>query len=484
MKLLNEIKNLNNIYELFALCCSYVFIEIKKSPYNFSDFQSDKYVQVYDFLVEYLENKKNIGESAAFNELKVQVRNFLQPKSNVEKCFAIIENIDELIECKIEDGFVKKKNLVKFESLSDRYKDKVRIIPKKVESFVSKGEFIYKKRSKDSFELFRRKRTCVCSELDKNTVNYQICDENFIDKYPFMIHKVMEYHPIALHFKDRKKIVIAIFPFMNEKTNDLFDISYENKRFNIKKIYESAREKLRKRYISIYEKCIDKDIDFLIFPEMLLYEELLNQMERKNGSPQIIINGSIWKNSSNKSIVTNGDFEEIFSYYKKNPFVQLKKESEKYTEYTECLDTTQNREYDLLEIPEIGRVGVCICKDLIDEEVKRFHKSLNTSLLLVPAYTSSNDLLASARNLSEEFNCVVVVANSCSAISDNKKKIGFLTLPAKEKTNRTCLVKEYEKTNCEETCHMTCCGKIFTIRLDEIEQKEGVISFKINESVL
>lgn len=483
MQLLNEVKQLHNIYDLFALCCSYILLETQKTEYDFQAFDDSKYDDMYDTIEEYIFNKMNIGEYNAFEELRKQMITFFQPKANIEKCFAIVQLIDELIEEELYDGFVKKKGVISYSSLSLRYSNQVCVIPKRQETFVEKGELVYKEKTKDNFDLFRNKHDCPCCELDRTTNRYMICNKYMIDKYPFVIHRFSETHPISRHFKDRQRIKIAIFPFTNEKMEDILNIRFKKKSFYISEMYDMARRQLQQRYKMIYEKCLHKDIDFLVFPEMLMTEDIMAQVEIKEGAPQIIVNGSIWDSLSNKSIVTDGNLEEIFSYCKKEPFIH-EVEGNKYTEH---LDLTKNKEYNLLEIPKIGRIGICICKDLLNEDVKMFHKYLGTNLLIVPAYTASNDLQSSARNLSEEFNCVVVVANSCSAIAkeNNKKKsIGFLTLPAKNKTMRTSLVKEYKKNECADKCVEECCGRLFSIFFDQTEQHDGIISFKVVENIL
>lgn len=482
MLMLNEIDQLENVYDLLALCCSYIFIETEKKVYDFQTFEDSKYDDVYDCIQEYIINKQDRGECDAFQELRKQIKSFLQPKPNIEKCFAIVQFIDELIEGELFDGFVRKKGIISYISLSHRYVDRVRIIPKYEESFVEKGELIYKEETKDKFKLFRKKHKCPCCNLDRTMSRYTICNKLLIDKYPFTIHRFAEKHPVSMHFKDRKQLIIAVFPVTNDKIDNILNVQFEKESFYIGGMYKDARERLQQRYRTIYEKCLDKDIDFLVFPEMLMNEEFMSQVDVKEGAPQIIIHGSIWESLCNKSIVTDGNMDEIFSYYKKEPFIHEVGDKE----YTEHLDFSKNKEYNLLEILGLGRIGVGICKDLINEDVKMFHKYLDTNLLIIPAYTASNDLQSSARNLSEEFNCVVVVANSCSAIANNSQKntVGFLTLPAKSNTQRTSLLKEYGKSECANKCVEECCGKIFSILFDQTERYEEIVSFKVVEDTL
>ena len=81
-----------------------------------------------------------------------------------------------------------------------------------------------------------------------------------------------------------------------------------------------------------------------------------------------------------------------------------------------------------MDIEGVGRIGIAICKDLLNEKVKLFHKYMGTDFLIVPAYTDSMDLQSSAQELSKEYNCVVIVANACSAVEKpESNRIGFLT---------------------------------------------------------
>lgn len=171
------------------------------------------------------------------------------------------------------------------------------------------------------------------------------------------------------------------------------------------------------------------------------------------------------------------DGEELFSYCKKNPY----KYEDEGNEYTEWLDSKENREYSLLDIPSLGRVSVAICKDLWSEEIKLFHKMMKTNILIVPAFTASGDLESSARSLSEEYNCIVVLANSCSALSapQREQKIGFVSLPAKRGSQRTFDVKYYKAGVCQKDCSKICKGQLITIEFTDFNKSNKISCYKI-----
>ena len=247
--------------------------------------------------------------------------------------------------------------------------------------------------------------------------------------------------------------------------------------FYLYKMYSESEEKLRNRYKDICERSKKRDIDFLIFPEMLLTEDMIfSTRDNESLQQQIVINGSVSKKKINKVIITDAKKDLICTYCKKEPFEYENKKDKKT--YKEWLDYKQNREYSIIEIEGMGRIGVCICKDLLNEDVKLFHKYIKTNILIIPAYTASMDLYSSAESLSKDYLCVVVMVNACSAI-DNKKEIGFITLPAKKDTSRSNNRVDYIQDECKEVCTEQCTGKKCEINFYETKQYDMGLSYKI-----
>ncbi len=103
--------------------------------------------------------------------------------------------------------------------------------------------------------------------------------------------------------------------------------------------------------------------------------------------------------------------------------------------------------------------------------------------MIVPAYTKSMDLEASAENLSKEYNCVVVVVNACSALQKEKNntRIGFITLPAKMKSDRASVTIRYFRDECSKECEENCKVKKITIDFERKNIYEDKESFLVEE---
>lgn len=467
-----------------ALCCSYILNELETESYVFRSFDADCYEEVEYAVERYCCEVQEKGHRRAFDELRSYLLVFFTEGISIERCFAVAYFIDENIDIDITDQLLGGNGIIAYESLNESYRDRVRIIPKMESTLLTRSERRYNEYSDNAQELFRTRRECACSEVDGEFIHYSIWDQEKIKKYPLTIYHIDEKNPISKHFYQRSQIVFGIVPFTNLELEKILKIKYFRSTFSVEKMDETAEKMLAERYRKICEGCDNKDIDFLIFPEMLMTKRIIDSIDKnhKSDSPQFIVNGSIWENRTNKCIVSDGEGNEIFSYLKKQPFT-LKKDKKEYVEY---LDPSRNRHFAILEIEDIGRIGICICKDLINEEIKMFHKYIWTNILIVPAYTQSMDLQSAAEELSKDYHCIVVVVNACSAIENGtkKKQIGFLTLPAKEKSTRSELTIKYFQDDCKKGCKYKCSGKIFFVNFLNIESANEEYHFNVTQGVL
>lgn len=486
MFVLQQIGNIDNIYDLMALCSSFIFCELDKKSYEFARFKDDDYDNVYDAIDRYRCERHHKGSKSAFDELRNYLISFLKPETTVEKCFAVVKYIDELVEAEINGRLLGGKQIIEYSSMNEQYKNKVRIIPKMRGTFLERGEEQFKNINNSKYSLFRGRRECACSLLDREIINYMIWDEQHIDDYPTFIYRFDKKSSIVKHFYERNQIVFGIVPFTDKPGNEILNVQYEHRAFYIQNMYEDAERELRERYKNVCSRCEQEDIDFLIFPEMLMTEYIISAVQNSGKilSPKIIVNGSIWKDYVNKSVITDGNGTEIFHYCKKQPY-EFEKDGEKYREF---LDQEKNKAYTILEIEGFGRVGIGICRDLINETVKLFHRYMGTDLLIVPAYTASMDLQGSAEDLSKEYNCIVVAANACSALGgeregDEADRIGFITLPAKNGNDRSCVLRRYTRESCAQECVRRCVGKKFIINFFQTKEYPEGVSYEIEEDI-
>lgn len=483
-EVLEQLEKINKIYDLMALCASYVINEYNKpdNKYEFATFDDAQFDCVYDAVELYTHNCQYQGHRAAFNELREFALSFLKDNLTVERVYAVVYYIDELVDIEINDNFLEGRHVIKYEALNEQYQDCIRIIPKKFKSFLDSGDAWYRTTKDSEYSMLRDRRECACSCFDGEMSNYSIWNKRLIEKYPLTIYRFDKKSMVAQRFCDRSKFNFGIVPFTDKALEQILDIRYRNRAFFIDKMHEESEEELLKRYDDICDRSQKSEVDFLIFPEMLLTNDIVSGRKSQAGrDAQIIINGSISQNRVNKTIVTDGNKNEIFRYCKKEPFTM----EDKGKEYKEWLDSAQNKEYSIMEIEGIGRVGIAICKDLLSEDVRMLHKHVGTDVLIVPAYTSSSDLLSAAQNMSTDYNCVVVIANACSAIGSASldKEIGFITLPMKCKGNRRgSRVIPYFRKDCAESCSAMCIGKKIEIDFNDTKEDEEGISYQVRES--
>lgn len=485
MEFIEQLDNIYKIYDLMALCSSYIINQCTENIDEILLFDDENYNNIYDAINMYCFEKIDKGYKKAFSELKDYLKECLINEITIEKCYAIVKYIDELVEVEIDASLLGKEDVIVYSSMNEQYTDSVKIIPKLKNTILNRGELEFLENNESEKPLFRERRKYMCSVLDAFMVNYMIWNKENILRYPFKIFRFNRISIFSKYFYDKKQICFGISPLTNKSLDELFEIRYKGSTFYIDHMHKAAEKELKKRYENIFFNCTqNEDIDFLIFPEMLITEEIMSSLKahkRSESRPIVIINGSIWKDKINKTLITDDEGMKILEYAKKEPF--------KYRyagkEYTEWLDQSRNKEYTILEIEGIGRIGVAICKDLVNEDVKLFHKAMETDILIVPAYTKSMDLQTSAENMSEEYHCIVVVANACSALRGkvDGEKIGFVSLPAKNGAQRTSKVIEYNRNICESNCETLCLGKKILIKFLETEMTREGISFEVGEGV-
>lgn len=466
--MLNSLRCAKNIYDLMALCCVYIEKTLE-SRTVLDDFEDDNYNNVYDAIDSYCIDREEYGREQAFEKLKKFVTNFFNHKVSVERCFAIVKYIDDLVEIEYPVRYVRIKDIEAYERLNSSFYDKVRIIPKNRNNFFSKHERILREQSGSEHDFFRKKREIFCSVIDEYMVNYAIWDESNLKKFPLKIYRMWENHYVTKHLQEISRLSFAILPLTNIEFDRCFEWQSQNKTFSIHKMKDDIEKQILEKYKFFLKEMSNKKIDFLIMPELMMSDYIINELiSNEIAFANINVLGSVWKDDVNKTDIYSKEKEFLFSYCKKTPFILN-------GEWKERLNSEKNKEYSILEIPHFGRVGIVICKDLLDENVKMFHKYMGTNILLVPAYTESMDLQSAAGELARDYHCIVVVANSCSAIQE--KRIGFISLPAKNVSDRAELISMYCKEQCNEGCEQKCDGRIVTIDFTRSSDYEGDVSY-------
>ena len=480
------VRKTDGIYELLALCCKYIIEKIELEYYELHSFDDENYKYIYDMIESYTSEIEDIGHKKAYAELKNSVCNWLQTGITLERCYAIVRYIDELVELEMRSIVKRIPGFFEYSTLNRTYQDEIRIIPKIKDMFLKddEGEFLLKDPNNVEYPLFREESECFASVVDEVTNNYMIWDKRNVERFPIRIMRIDDNSSLADHFYHKNKLTIGIVPFTRKKLNKVLNMKFGKGTFHVDDMRKDANEELKERYKDIYLRSQDKDVDFLIYPEMLMSEDIIDSLPNEGLSekgPKFIINGSVWTNYSNRTITTDLFGNRVFTYYKKCAFKY--KENEK--KYKEVLNSDINKEFVVLEIPGFGRIAICICKDLADENILLFHKMINTNVLFVPAFSNSFQLKNDAKTMASKYNCITVFANSCSAYCEHWKKdsnydIGFVTIPAKLKTSSDYYMQDYTAEKCHLSCGMGCSCKLFTISFNEIVKYDDRFSIRIN----
>lgn len=95
-----QIMQADNVFDLFALFSSYILEHFDKNPYEFYDFEDDNYNDVHDAVEKYVSDVGYKGHKCAVRSLKKTFIQLFNNEFNIEKCYAVVRYIDDLIECK------------------------------------------------------------------------------------------------------------------------------------------------------------------------------------------------------------------------------------------------------------------------------------------------------------------------------------------------------------------------------------------------
>lgn len=211
-----------------------------------------------------------------------------------------------------------------------------------------------------------------------------------------------------------------------------FRITLFEDRANFKIEYD---EMYSQRVVDIFKNevshAIDTDIDIAIFPEMLGSEEcvrITSKFYQENWNARIPVLtllptreyciDTTNKTYVNELAVLDEDGNAIICYHKQHPF-----EYDKIT-VAEC-DKLSKRFFEpivadhelfIIHIPGAGRIGIMICSDIFDSNLREYLiKQNKLTLLLHPSFSGGLDLLERAYSTADENSCDVVLCNTCAA---------------------------------------------------------------------
>lgn len=342
-----------------------------------------------------------------------------------------------------------------FDALNDNLDDTHIIILKKTECKWSKRE--------------------TGSGLNGLLRNFYFIDQNRLDGMQIRNY-VLDYKSV---FNERKaSLKIAVSPITQEKTVE-FSAPYDGintrtgipqKLFRVEKVL--GEEMITNQVIENIYIAGKKDVDILVFPEMLGTQNmLLNVMgtlshDGGRNVPPLIVFPSIWEKTENDMANTNKSYmimngeHILFKQHKRCDYKYDTQEGAVYEDINR--DRSQNNVLNVIHVEGLGRICIIICYDYLDEEnQERIMKNVRPTLVCTPSFSTGSFHF---QTLSEAFfkqNCNLIWCNTCSAAHETKKDKNFEVIGIITTLNKQCSQLELEsfkqifkgKTKCNrENC--------------------------------
>lgn len=136
MEIVNQIKYLNNVYDLLALCCEIIMF---CKDYDYNSGGSVKYTaELQDVFSQYDTECRKGYKTRAFAHLKKGIEEFLNRDTNTDRIFAIALIIDDRIRPEVVERCSTGEDFIEYEGLNRQYTDQVLVTPKKINSFLTK----------------------------------------------------------------------------------------------------------------------------------------------------------------------------------------------------------------------------------------------------------------------------------------------------------------------------------------------------------
>lgn len=321
-----------------------------------------------------------------------------------------------------------------------------------------KTDYIYS----DGMKL-RKKIRHETRNINTNLHNIIILKRQIIESFQQIPHEMPKVYQLNdKHYFDRlignhEIINIGLAPFSKILHVDIVESETE---FEIINPQDDESTKVSERYIQILDEMINHNIHIAIFPEIALMPSVLESIKAHlsdctGHSLKLIVSGSMWENNNNTVYILNGQGKEICHYNKLNPY---NKDNNK----TEALRLREEI-HDFVDIYGFGRIYFTICMDYITKTYDALTDIMGCNYIAVSAYTPSLEpFICQASDLAMSNYVISFVCNYCAALSKKIhspgseeicERIGFVGLPAKNKTKNEIDIYEYNLANCKYECN-------------------------------
>ena len=467
------------IEDIAVVCFGLIYDRMTDKTDRLSTKRSNKEQEIITFVKTYTELFK-IDEFSANKYLKNEVLPLIkeQPIDEID-LYWLIKTVDRYYDYQCISNNGSFSTFKKYSSLSKIVDDPLFVLlPRQKNTYISFFDEVLKKNDNISHRGLRKKEPYDHSHINAELENFILLNQKDL------MHKINiiefnegngEVYGFLERIRKKHTIKCVTIPLTNESYDKIFDLKKDSTYFWIDGIKANIQPKILKEYMHVIDYYKDKDIDFIIFPELFLSSEIQNKLsdylinsdEERNF--QIYILGSKWEHFSNKAVLMTSEGEIVCEQYKNSPF--------ELDGLTEKLDKGDNNIY-VLDFQNCFRMNTFICKDIIDGNMISFVKRLESELLFAPSYSRSLNMKAEIEALAKNRHCTTIMSNSCSArykpnSIENNDAIGFVCQPKKnEKDEGDNKTNEYRI--CEEckACNYNCLGHLITIDFGRIEPGE------------
>ncbi len=454
---MGEFSSAKNIYDIMAI--SYGKIKDQESLlYNKYLESGDKYIFAYfrDVQTKLISNPSSVDTLEIINNLN----RITLGCSDLTTYIAILKNIDKFF--KYNDPIFLTSSYKEIAPLNSEYfRDDCLIFPKVEKNIFNNLETLNIK--------FRNKQHYDQSSINKYLNNYIIINRMAIKNVDISLFK---------YFNDELNetigeigIKMAVVPFSNKRNFIINNNTSAGKEITFNITYDNnEKENTINKYINSLKFLEDKDVDFVIFPEMAfineLVDELIKYFTENDSNIKLLFCGTTWSNKNNSLLVMSGDGRVIYKQNKISPF--LYKESG--ITHIENIQNTNNK-LNFIDIDNIGRIFNAICLDYIDAlTIGATYKMLESNIVIVSSFNAKLEKFkTTSEEIAKNYHIISVIGNYCAAIYENYSKcdhdkndnvVGYICMPCinTRTSNMDVTYLDYkiidscESNQCNENC--------------------------------
>lgn len=284
--------------------------------------------------------------------------------------------------------------------------------------------------------------------------------------------------------KQKNKLKVAVIPGLNEKN---FEFG-KTKGSGVRVDYSGVDQNKAKKKVTVsLKKVLEMDCDIIVLPEYLTSHEVYQALKRelreayiKKGMgavPLLTFAGTMWTDDDNNVLrILDACGEEIGRYYKYSPFTKKNKHQRGYQQYEDLSDP--GKYCDIVSVERWGILQPAICRDVIDGEyTEEIARLLLPVLVIISAWSPSvASFVERQRELSNRYFVSSIMANACSAVRKETKRIGNAGIIHKNNTIPGILMENMCRSNCEDTCSDCACAYIIEFDFTYNESSDTKIS--------